>query len=144
MIKKECGTCTLCCDLFPVKWLNKSEDTKCIHCDLGCKIQATKDDECREFDCEYILDDTMNIELRPDNCDVLFEKITTRIYLALAKSDNSNAWKEKNVMVHINKLNKKGISVITSSYTDTPKEIFLADGHTKEKVWSIAVNLVNR
>jgi hypothetical protein len=70
-----CGDCTLCCDLFPVKWLDKPANTKCKHCDKGCKIHDTKPAECRDFDCMYIQVENIPISLRPDNCKVIFEKL---------------------------------------------------------------------
>jgi hypothetical protein len=69
-----CGECTLCCDLFPVKWLNKPVNSPCIFCNKGCTIHSDKPAECTDFDCMYIQSGTSRIELRPDKCKVIFEK----------------------------------------------------------------------
>jgi len=78
----ECGECTLCCELLPVKWLNKPENTVCAYCDNGCTIQETKDDECKEFDCMYAQVKDIPIKLRPDNCRVIFEKHSDDLIIA--------------------------------------------------------------
>lgn len=138
---RECGDCTLCCELFEVKWLNKPINTKCKFCDKGCLIQDTKEDECRNFDCLYIESD-MDESLRPDKIDVLFEKITTKIYLALNHYNNPKAYNSAIVLKYIKKLNLEGISVIASSYTSEPNKAFLAKGHEEEKIESIINNII--
>ena len=71
----ECGECTACCTAFPVKRLGKEAFTDCKHCDKGCNIQDTKPDECRNFNCAYIQSKIDDINLRPDKCGVIFEKV---------------------------------------------------------------------
>jgi len=82
----------------------------------------------------------MDEHLRPDNCNVIFERITTRIYLALCHYQDTEAYQSKPVMEHIQDLNEKGISVIASSFTKEPNEFFLAEGHKKEIVQRIVMN----
>jgi hypothetical protein len=48
----------------------------CRECSgTGCKIQETKDDRCKEFECSYFQAPKANIALRPDNCGVIYERI---------------------------------------------------------------------
>ena len=70
----ECGECTLCCELLPVEWLNKPVNTVCQHCDNGCMIHETKDQECKEFNCMYAQENNVPEKLRPDNSKMIFEK----------------------------------------------------------------------
>ena len=70
----ECGDCTLCCDLLPVKWLQKPVNTVCKYCDKGCMIHETKEEECKEFNCMYAQVEDIPLELRPDKSHVIFEK----------------------------------------------------------------------
>lgn len=69
----ECGECTLCCFLLPIKWLDKPENTPCIHCDKGCLIHETKDFECSNFECSWLQSGVRNDALRPDKCGIIFE-----------------------------------------------------------------------
>jgi hypothetical protein len=76
-----CDGCTICCTLFKVEWLDKPKNTSCIHCDAGCLIEDIKPEECTSFNCAYIQSNIDNINLRPDNSNVVFEKLSDRIFL---------------------------------------------------------------
>lgn len=70
----QCGDCTLCCELLPIKWLDKPANTPCINCVAGCLIHNTKDPECDGFECAWLQSGVDNDDLRPDKCGVIFEK----------------------------------------------------------------------
>lgn len=144
--KKECGGCTLCCELLPVPQLQKPESVLCGFCKrgVGCTVHERRPLVCRTFDCVYIQDEEIGLELRPDNCKVMFEKVNDTLYLALELPRDVGSWREKKVSDFIKKLNKKGISIIVSSFTRTPKEFLLAEGVTKEQVWDIAMQELNK
>ena len=74
-----CGECTLCCTLFPVRWLEKPINTPCVHCDAGCMIHETKPAECSDFNCAYTQMAKENINLRPDKCGIIFEKLSSEL-----------------------------------------------------------------
>lgn len=131
-----CGNCTLCCELFPVQWLNKPPNTACKFCDKGCTIHNTKPEECTSFDCLYILHE-LDPELRPDKTGIVFEDVTTRIYLGTYKTLNS--WETPVVKDYIEELNKKGISVLLNSFNDENEtKVFTAMGHTEEGVIKVS------
>ena len=71
----QCGECTLCCTLLPVKWMDKPAGEDCVHCDGGCLIHETKPAECSDFECSWLQSNVDNDELRPDRCGVVFEKV---------------------------------------------------------------------
>lgn len=138
-INKECGECTLCCELLPIPEINKPENVLCGDCVLGkgCGIYNSRPESCRNFNCLYIEDTEMNEILRPDNCNVIFERITTKIYLAINHYNNPTAYKSEVVMDYIQTLNREGVSVVSTSFTNEANEFFLAEGHVKEIVWKI-------
>lgn len=70
----KCGDCTLCCDLLPVKWLDKPAGESCVHCQGGCLIHDTKPAECSGFECAWLQSNVDNQNLRPDRCGIVFEK----------------------------------------------------------------------
>ena len=70
----ECGDCTLCCTLLPIKALGKPANMTCVHCDRGCSIHESKPFECHSFDCSWRQSGVDNDDLRPDKCGVVFEK----------------------------------------------------------------------
>jgi len=77
-----CGECTLCCELLPVKWLDKPVNTVCKYCDNGCTIHEGKDKECKEYNCMYAQVKGVPVELRPDNSKVIFEKHPGKLVIA--------------------------------------------------------------
>jgi hypothetical protein len=77
-----CGTCVACCFQFaiddpPVK---KSSHQWCQNCavDFGCKIYHARPKTCRDFECWWLAsqkrNDRMPLDLRPDQCGVIFTR----------------------------------------------------------------------
>lgn len=73
----KCDGCTLCCKLLDVKWMDSPAGEYCRECDpdVGCKIYDSAPKRCLEFKCAYNQMDKVSINLRPDNCRVIFERL---------------------------------------------------------------------
>jgi hypothetical protein len=67
---KSCGSCTLCCKLFPVPELEKPAGTWCRHIaqGRGCGIHATRPQVCRAFDCQWLFNADLGPEWKPERC----------------------------------------------------------------------------
>ena len=54
---RRCGTCTLCCKVMTVEELSKPNGQWCPHCvkGRGCAIYSDRPNECRRFQCGYLL-----------------------------------------------------------------------------------------
>ena len=54
---RSCGTCTLCCKVLTVDEINKPNGQWCPHCvqGRGCTIYADRPNECRRFQCGYLM-----------------------------------------------------------------------------------------
>ena len=54
---RRCGSCTLCCKVLTVEELSKPNGKWCAHCvtGRGCAIYDDRPNECRAFQCGYIL-----------------------------------------------------------------------------------------
>jgi len=143
MINK-CEECTLCCELLPIKEINKQPSVLCSDCTLskGCNIYNNRPEECKNFNCLYIEDNEMPDFLRPDKCNVIFEKITTKIFIAINHYNEPFAYERENVIDYIKSLNEKGISVITTSFTNEPNEVFVGEGHTEEGIKRVTSNIL--
>lgn len=70
MIERTCGTCTLCCKLFPVPPLDKPAGKWCPHVvqGRGCGIHETRPSLCRAFDCQWIENLDLGPEWKPEYC----------------------------------------------------------------------------
>lgn len=64
---RECGPCSLCCDLFPVPELQKDSGARCRWCEPphGCAIHTSRPAVCRSFDCAWLRGAGTDAE-RPD------------------------------------------------------------------------------
>lgn len=65
---RSCGSCTLCCKLFPVPELNKPAGRWCAHIaqGKGCGIHDTRPQVCRAFFCQWIHNDELGPDWKPD------------------------------------------------------------------------------
>ena len=79
---QECGECTACCYAFPVVELEKERFTKCEYANKGCKIYNVRPESCRKCLCAWVTQPEIPIELRPDQCGVIFEKLSDDTILA--------------------------------------------------------------
>jgi hypothetical protein len=72
LLMKTCGTCTLCCELLPVKELEKGSFTRCPlsrevpHAKVGCSIYARRPFGCRNWSCVWLVSPGAPDEYRPD------------------------------------------------------------------------------
>jgi hypothetical protein len=65
---RSCGSCTLCCKLFPVPELGKPSGRWCQHIaqGRGCGIHETRPPVCRAFWCQWIENDELGPEWKPE------------------------------------------------------------------------------
>jgi hypothetical protein len=65
---RACGTCTLCCKLFPVPELDKPAGRWCQHIvqGRGCGIHETRPGVCRAFFCQWIYNAELGPEWKPE------------------------------------------------------------------------------
>jgi hypothetical protein len=65
---RSCGSCTLCCKLFPVPELTKPAGRWCQHIaqGRGCGIHEARPPVCRAFWCQWIENDQLGPEWKPE------------------------------------------------------------------------------
>lgn len=138
----ECETCTECCTSLPIDDIDiiKEAGKKCKYCALGCTIYTSRPESCINFNCTY---DNTDINLRPDKTHVIFERLTTKIHLALVHQNYLNTWKSPTLKKYIKQLNSAGISIVVSSFKTGILEIHTAENHEENKVRAIVIGLVN-
>jgi hypothetical protein len=96
---RSCGSCTLCCKVFPVPWIDeKPAGSWCKHCTpgKGCGIWQTRPQKCRDFLCQYFYIPEMTEEWRPDRAKFLVHtEINDFILMIHADPAQPNAWKRE-------------------------------------------------
>lgn len=64
---RQCGGCTLCCKLTPVRSMKKPSGTKCQHQRFnGCAIYARRPADCATWFCRWLINDDAADLSRPD------------------------------------------------------------------------------
>lgn len=71
MTERQCGGCTLCCKLLPVRTLGKKANQRCDHqrSGKGCAVYAKlfkTAPECALWNCRWLVNDDMADLSRPD------------------------------------------------------------------------------
>lgn len=128
-----CGGCTVCCDLFEVAELQKPANTQCKFCKKGCTIHSTRPQVCRDYECAYYQNDSAHIDLRPDNCKMVFEKMSERLFYGLQHPDYEiTDVARSQIAAFVN----QGFSVIVKVPSKISVDLFLAVQHDRAEIES--------
>jgi len=73
----DCDGCTLCCKLIKIEWMDSPAGEYCKECDpgIGCKIYDNAPEKCLLFKCAYNQMEKASINMRPDKCGIIFERL---------------------------------------------------------------------
>ena len=128
----QCGECTECCLVLEIKDVNSKPNELCQHCDkgVGCKIYENRPQGCREFMCMWLQMETVHLDLRPDKCGVVFEKLADDVVMGAI----SNEYNHNLIEGQVNSFINQGFSVLLVNHTFKQKRLFLTKGHTEEYV----------
>ena len=138
----ECSNCTLCCKLLNITSKNSLPNEWCSECDIGngCKIHDNGiPEQCSKFECAYYQMENVSINLRPDNCKVIFEKLDD-IFFGTLHPDYELTNDAKG---QIASFIKEGYSVIINSTKFKYPMIFPAKGKTAKQVFESYEERIN-
>lgn len=96
MTKKDCGSCSLCCKLLPVKALYKAANEWCKHCvpGKGCASYRLRPKACRDFNCLWLTEDFLDESWKPQTAKfVLMWEFEERCLTIVVDPKQPNAWK---------------------------------------------------
>jgi hypothetical protein len=137
----ECGECTLCCKLIDIPWMKSPPLEYCSKCipGKGCGIWDNVPKDCKEYECAYRQMDNISIMLRPDNCHMIFEKLTEDIFLGLLEPGYAM---NKDVHGQINAFIHDGFSVLISAFKNNVPLVISANGKESKDVYKEVVDLL--
>lgn len=97
---KSCGTCTMCCKLFEVGWLDKPKPAGkwCHHCKpgQGCAIWQERPQGCRDYYCIWRIDPDLPDDWRPDAAKFILTQMGPAFPLTLVTDPaQPNAWRRE-------------------------------------------------
>lgn len=108
--------------------MNSPAGEHCSECIVneGCKLWPNPPEKCKKFSCAYNQVEKANINLRPDKCRVVFEKVEDTFFLGTPAEDFELT---DIIKGQINSFMKEGYSVVIM--TKKPMA-FLVEGHTQK------------
>ena len=74
VVLNECGDCTVCCRVLPIKALGKKAHDRCEHLKPqgeGCRIYSKRPKVCQDFNCTWKLSGWV-AKYRPDKLGMMF------------------------------------------------------------------------
>lgn len=77
----ECGECTACCCAFEIKEADSAEKEQCQYAMKGCQIYAVRPLVCRIYECAWLTQPKVGVDLRPDRCGAIFTKMENNVIL---------------------------------------------------------------
>lgn len=130
----KCGECTLCCKLLNIPWMDSPAGELCKHCDegKGCKIYDTASKKCLDFHCAYIQMEKASINLRPDKCNVIFERIYD---IFIGTIDPKSIKLNNDILGQIHSFIREGFSVVLFNERINKPFIYPSNGHTTKEIW---------
>ncbi len=93
--ERECGSCSLCCKLMRVPWLDKPSGTWCQHVrkGQGCAIYETRPEGCRNFACGYLYWPKAGQHWFPARCSMVIYAVDKTRMVIRVDADTPNVWK---------------------------------------------------
>lgn len=130
---RSCGSCTLCCKVMVIEALNKPLGQWCQHCapGTGCKIYENRPNECRDFNCAYLLSRHIGEEWKPERSKMVLVIDEGGMRMAAyVDTQRPNAWRSEPYYSQLKQWSKnalaKGGQVIANVnrhvYLITPNE----------------------
>jgi len=138
----KCGDCTLCCKLIDIPWMKSPPLEYCSKCvpERGCGIWDSVPKDCLEYECAYRQMDKASMNLRPDKCHVIFEKLSgLNTFLALL--DPGYALNEE-VKGQIGEFTKDGFSVFISAFGSGIPLIIPSNDRVSKDIYNEVKNLL--
>jgi hypothetical protein len=112
---RECGACSLCCRVMGVPEV-KQDHEWCPHAKPGkggCAIYASRPARCREFNCQWLMDNKIPDYWKPSKSKIVINIVVehgTRYLAFVVDPSYPRRWLEEPWFSDIKKLAKAGIA----------------------------------
>jgi hypothetical protein len=94
---RSCGTCTMCCKLYPVPAMDKPANVWCKACKpgKGCGIWETRPPMCQDFHCHWMLDVEVGANWKPEICKFIMNFQAANTMWVKVDPGHKTAWKQE-------------------------------------------------
>lgn len=112
--QRQCGTCSLCCKVMGVPEVKKDHEW-CPHVALpggGCKIYAQRPERCRDFHCQWLIDNRQPDYWYPHKSKIIIDariKHGTKYIAFIVDPAYPNRWREEPYFSDIKHIARAGI-----------------------------------
>jgi len=109
----------------------------CKECDpgAGCKIYDTIPEGCLKFRCAYNQMEKASINLRPDKCGIVFEKISDDVFIGTVAASVKQLNKYANGQIE--SFLNQGFSVVLFHQNIKRPFIYPSQSKTEAEVWGV-------
>ena len=152
-MKRQCGDCTLCCKLVPVKELDKPADTRCKHqrAIKGCLVYHTPKMplSCHVWNCRWLVNNDTRDLARPDRSHYVIDimpdfvialdgdkKIPIQVVQIWCDANYPDAWKDPRLKAYMIRRGEEKIASMVR-YNSYDAFIVFPPNMTSEKQWMI-------
>jgi hypothetical protein len=88
----------MCCKVYRIEDLDKPAGKWCAHCVIGsgCKTYDDRPQQCRDFNCVWLQDDTLPLSWKPDASKIVFSIYpTTGFVYGQVDASSPFAWQKE-------------------------------------------------
>jgi hypothetical protein len=152
-VTRECGDCTLCCKLVPVKEIDKPANTRCKHQRQikGCLVYHTNKMpfSCHVWNCRWLVNADTHDLARPDRSHYVIDmmpdfvialdgdkKIQIQVVQIWCDANYRDAWKDPKLKAYMMRRGAEGIASMIR-YDSYEAFIVFPPNMTAEKQWMI-------
>lgn len=142
-VLRACGSCMLCCKLFPVNYFDKPAGKWCVHArpGTGCSIHEARPNVCRAFQCEYTTNADFAPNWQPDKAKFFIYRSHANQYMIMVDPGAPHAWKHPDYY--------PGIKRTAAAYLDAGVIVVVAAGSRRivvlpDRDEDLGLNAANR
>lgn len=136
----DCGGCTECCESFHIDSkkatggniieliiIDSPAGVLCGYCNKneGCSVHEDRPKICRDFMCAYAQEEKAPIELRPDKCGIIFEKMDDTMFIGTVKPNNPVS---DYGMRQVRSFMEQGYDVVLTKHDTLQPKLFVREG----------------
>lgn len=96
---RECGSCSMCCRVLPIpspEEIKKPGNVWCKHWSkkTKCSIYDSRPEVCKKFFCDWISNDALPDEVRPDKSKVILKYNEQGKLIVVVSDQDPQAWQK--------------------------------------------------
>ena len=94
---RTCGTCHMCCKVFPIAEIGKEGYSNCVYLKHGegCTNYDARPETCRNFFCDWRREPSLDESWKPSNAGFVLHDPAPYAMLASVDADRPDSWRQE-------------------------------------------------